>query len=119
MEADASVVVEFVDYDVEEHTRAYWHKKKAHDYDDCQDEDYCDDDYHECDYDCDYDEGWHHKHKTLKKHKFKLHCKPHKPCHCTRRFDVSVVLGVTVKVMTDREVMLHSPPQGLPYKPKG
>lgn len=117
MEADASVVVEFVDYDVEEHTRAYWHKKKAHDYDDCQDEDYCDD-YDECDCDEGCDGGCYHKHKTLKKHKFKTHCKPHTPCHCTRRFNVSVVLGITVKVMTDREVILN-PPQGLPYKPKG
>ena len=118
MEADASVVVEFVDYDVEKHTRAKWHKKKDHDYDHCQDDndDYCDDDYK----DCDCDEDCHHKFKTLKKHKFMPHCKPHcKPhCHCTRRFNVSVVLGVNVKVVTDRELMLQ-PPQGLPYKPKG
>ena len=119
MEADASVMVEFVDYDVEKHTRAYWHKKKDHDYDHCQDDadEYCDGDYDDCDCNCDYDEDCHHKHKTLKKHKFKPHCKPH--CHCTRRFDVSVVLGIAVKVMIDRELMMYPPPQGLPYKPKG
>lgn len=118
MEADASVMVEFVDYDVEKHTRAYVYKKKAHDYDNCHDDDYdhCDDDYNDCE--CEYDEDCHHKPKTLKKHKFKPKCKPHIPCHCTRRFNVSVVLGITVKVMTDRELMLHAP-QVLPYKPKG
>lgn len=122
MEADASVMVEFVDYDVAKHTRAYWHKKKDHDYDHCQDDaaEYCDGDYDDCDCNCDYDEECHYKHKTLKKHKFKPSCKPHKPpCHCTRHFDVSVVLGIAVKVMIDRELMMYPQPQGLPYKPKG
>lgn len=151
MDADASVMVEFVDYACEEHTRAQWYKKKGHKYDDCDDDyDYdcddhhhhhhdCDDDYDDCDYDCDCDDNYHHKHKkkTLKKHKFPHkckpdchcdhdhhhHCKPHKPMHCcTRHFDVSVVLRITVKVMADREVMLQLPgypPGVLPPKPKG
>ena len=142
MDADAGVVVEFVDYDVDEHCRAYWHKKKGHDYDDHDD---CDDWDDDCDCDCDCDDydddcdDWdddcdchdgHHKHKKHKKHKCKPdcgcdhdhdhHCKPHKrPRRCTRRFDVSVVLRVTVKVMADREVMLYQGTPGLPYKPKG
>ncbi|HWR44100.1 DUF3794 domain-containing protein [Sporomusa sp.] len=142
MDADASVMVEFVDYDCDVHTRAHWHKKKGHDCDDYDDyDDYehdCDDDYDDYD-DCDddyddyddCDDDYHHKHKPHKKHKCKPdcdcghehdhHCKPHKrPRRCTRRFDVSVVLRITVKVMADREVMLYQgPPQGLPYKPKG
>lgn len=138
MDADAGVVVEFVDYDVDKHCRAYWHKKKGHDYDDCDDwddwDDDCDcddydDDCDDWDDDCDCDDG-HHKHKKHKKHKCKPdcgcdhdhdhHCKPHKrPRRCTRRFDVAVVLRVTVKVMADREVMLYQGTQGLPYKPKG
>ncbi len=143
MDADANVMVEFVDYDCDEYTRAHWHKKKGHghgdcdddyDYDDC-DYDYdddCDDDYDECD-DCDCKDDCHHKHKPPKHqckpkcesdcdchHDHDHHCKPHKrPRRCTRRFDVSVVLRITVKVMTDREVMLYPQPQGLPYKPKG
>ncbi|SMC51114.1 DUF3794 domain-containing protein [Sporomusa malonica] len=129
MEADASVMVEFVDYDCDEHTRAHWHKKKGHDYDDYDDD--CDDDYDDYDCDCDYDDDDYdddcdHKHKPPKKHKCKPkcepecehHCKPHKkPRRCTRKFDVSVVLRITAKVMTDREVMLYH--QGLPVKPKG
>ncbi|MGL5513536.1 MAG: SPOCS domain-containing protein [Sporomusa sp.] len=154
MDADASVFVEFVDYNVDHHCRAYWHKKKDLGYDDCDDyDDYgyddCDcgdddwdddcDDYHHnhppkkhnckpgCDHDdhhhckpgCDHDD--HHHCKPGCDHDDHHHCKPHKrPRRCTRRFDVSVVLRVTVKVMSDREVMLHQGPQyGLPIKPKG
>lgn len=141
MEADASVMVEFVDYDCDEHTRAHWYKKKGHDcddyYDDCDDDYYDDDCDCDCDCDCDdddYDDDCDHKHKPPKKNKCKPkckpkcepkcepecehHCKPHKkPRRCTRKFDVSVVLRITAKVMTDREVMLYFP--GLPYKPKG
>lgn len=125
MEADASVVVEFVDYDVEKHSRTKWKKKKHHedcsdfsdDYDDCEDE-------YDDDCDCDCDDDCHYKHKSLKKHKFSHKCKDHgKPhkchCFCTRHFNVSVVLGITVKVMTDREVIVQPGPQTLPYKPKG
>ncbi len=124
MEADAAVVVEFVDYDIEKHWRG--HKKKYHDHDDCQDDEYdsCeeyDNDDCDCEYDC--DEEYHHKQKPFKKHKFqhkcKPNCKPHKHCCCARHFNVSVVLGITVKVMTDREVVLQPGPQILPHKPKG
>lgn len=137
MDAEANVMVEFVDYDCAEHTRAHWFKKQGPHYDDCDDYGHhysdCHDDYDHGHDHCDCDHHTHHKIKTLKKHKFPKckphhcdhddHCKPHKhPFHCTRRFDVSVVLGINVKVMTDREVMLQPlgyPPGGLPPKPKG
>lgn len=117
MEADASATVEFVDYDVGKHTRAYWHKQQ-HTAGHChEDEPDCASS-HECD--CGYDyKACCHKPKSLKKHKCKPYCKPHQlPCHCTRHFHVTVVLGITVKVVTDRELVLHQP-QILPYKPKG
>jgi hypothetical protein len=154
-DADASVMVEFVDYDCEEHTHAHWYKRKGHkhydsddcdsdsdsDSHDCDSDDYDDDcDYDDCDYDDDCDEcDWHdecHHHDHKKKHKCKPdcdddcdcddhhhhhhdhHCKPHKrPRRRTRRFDVSVVLRITVKAMIDREVLLYQ--GGLPAKPKG
>ncbi|WP_371363502.1 hypothetical protein SRRS_43890 [Sporomusa rhizae] len=132
MEAEANVMVEFVDYDVDIHTRAHWHKKKGHDYDcddDYDDDYYCDDDYDDCDdecEDCDYAEECHH---PPKKHKCKPeckpdcdydhhHCKPHKrPRRCTRKFDVCVVLKVTARVMTPRKLFVQ--PAVLPAKPKG
>ncbi len=94
MDADASVVVEFVDFDVEEHTHAHRHKygdmKKWHD-------DECDDEYDdECDDTCDDDHHHHH--------------------HNLRRFDVSVVLKITAKVMADREVQIGTT---MPAVPKG
>ncbi|WP_312200627.1 DUF3794 domain-containing protein [Anaerospora hongkongensis] len=76
MDAEADVVVEFIDYDCDECTRAHWYKhnpdwdyRKSHwkwddDWDDdcdCDDEDDCDHGHH---HDCDCD-----------------HCKPHKPHH--------------------------------------
>lgn len=128
MDADANVFVEFIDYDVDKHCRAYWHKNKDHGHhhhhDDCHDYDDYDCD---CDDDYDYDDCHDHHHKPHKDHDDCHHhddhhhgCHPHKRPRCTRRFDVSVVLRVTVKVMADREVMLHQgPPHGLPIKPKG
>lgn len=103
MDAEASVLVEFVDYDVDECSHAYRHKygkcddcndghAHHHHHDDCG----CDDDYD--DDDCDDDHHHHHHH------------------HCNREFDVSVVLKITAKVMADREVQLTS---GLPTTPKG
>lgn len=123
MEAEASVVVEFVDYDLEKHWRDHWQKKKHYEHEHCQDEyDYCDDCEY-CDGDSDSSEDF-HQHKTLKKHKFKHKCKPHcsdhKPCCCCARdFNVSVILGISVKVLTDREVMINPQPAVLPYIPKG
>jgi len=90
MDADASVVVEFVDFDVEEHTRAYRHKYGTmgnYDDDDCDDHD----DHDKCD-------------ET-----------PPEP-RGTREFDVSIVLKVTAKVLADREVQLGP---SMPPIPKG
>lgn len=106
MDADASVVVEFVDYDVDEHTRAYKHKH--YDPVDDDDDDYCDDDEDTNTDDCDDDDvndenNCHHHHH-------------HHHKRWTREFDVSVILKVTAKVMADREVTLNST---LPLKPKG
>ncbi|WP_371376318.1 DUF3794 domain-containing protein [Sporomusa aerivorans] len=103
MDAEASVVVEFVDYDVDDHYRAY--KYKNFDPIDCDEED--DDDHHDChdhdsdseDEDCDDHHHHHHHH------------------HICREFDVSVILKVTAKVMTDREVTIGT--GTLPTKPKG
>lgn len=97
MDAEASVVVEFVDYDVEDHHRAY--KYKNFEPVDCEEDD--DDDNNDC-HDHDHDDGCddHHHH--------------HRNC---REFDVSVILKVTAKVMTDREVTLGT--GTLPNKPKG
>ncbi|SDF01047.1 DUF3794 domain-containing protein [Sporolituus thermophilus] len=98
MDADASVMVEFVDYDVEEHTRAY--KYKNYEPIACDDDDdYCDD---ECHHHHHHDDECHHHH--------------HDDEHCTRDFDVAVVLKVTVKVFTDREVTIGA---AMPAKPKG
>lgn len=110
MDADASVIVEFVDYEVDECTRAY--KYKYEDMENCEDEDEedeCDDhDNHddECDDDHDHGCGGHHN-----KHHHHHHHK------CTRDFDVSIVLKITAKVMTDREVQIGV--GTLPIKPKG
>ncbi|MEG6585216.1 DUF3794 domain-containing protein [Dendrosporobacter sp. 1207_IL3150] len=95
MDAEASVVVEFVDYDVDHWSRAYKHKYGCDD--DCNDghahhhhnhDDDCDD--HDDDDDDDCNNHNHHHN------------------HCNREFDVSVVLKITAKVMADREVLLGS-----------
>ncbi|MDF2500331.1 MAG: hypothetical protein K0Q77_1045 [Anaerosporomusa subterranea] len=108
MDADASVVVEFVDYDVDHHTRAYKHKYGSHDDDDCDDHgNDCDDHDHDCndhDHDCnDHNDNCndHHHH--------------HRVC---REFDVSVVLKITAKVLADREVTFNAAAT-LPTTPKG
>ncbi|KYZ76301.1 hypothetical protein AXX12_07640 [Anaerosporomusa subterranea] len=108
MDADASVVVEFVDYDVDHHTRAYKHKYGSHDDDDCDDHgNDCDDHDHDCndhDHDCnDHNDNCndHHHH--------------HRVC---REFDVSVVLKITAKVLADREVTFNAGAT-LPTTPKG
>ncbi len=105
MDADASVLVEFVDYDFDEHhhhhhCRAYKYKYGGYHHDDC------DDDGPECgscpDPDDDHDDCKdHHHHK-----------------HCLREFDVSVVLKIIAKVLADREVNL-SPTASIPSQPKG
>lgn len=106
MDAEASVIVEFVDYDVDDHHRAY--KYKNFEPIDCDDDDDDDDDDchdHDHDHDChDHDDGCggHHHHHHH---------------HNCREFDVSVILKVTAKVMTDREVNIGT--SSLPSKPKG
>jgi hypothetical protein len=128
MDADANVIVEFVDYDVDEHCRAYkykygddgdcnnckdhHHHHHGHGHDDC-DDDYCDDDCDDDDTDdCDdhdddcndHDDGNHHHHHH---HRW------------TREFDVSIVLKVVGKVMADRQVQIGGTTTTMPYKPKG
>jgi len=98
MDADASVVVEFVDYDVEEMTRAYKYK------------------YHgKCDTHCPHHEV---------AGEMDLECPPCPECpveaeeeECTREFDVSVVLKITAKVLADREVQIGA--AAVPTAPKG
>lgn len=122
MDADATVDIEFVDYDCAHWTRAYKYKNyesnvdecddhhhhhhhhghDCGDYDDYDDCDECDDHHHD---DCDDGDHHHHHHG------------------CTRDFDVSVVLRVNAKVLSDREVMLNTGGGGgggtVPTKPKG
>lgn len=112
MDADASVVVEFVDYEVDEHTRAYKYKyedmnnNNPHD----DDEDDCDDNHDDHD-DCDDD----HSHGCGGHNNNHHHHHHH---HCTRDFDVSIVLKITAKVLTDREVQIGGMGT-LPTTPKG
>lgn len=96
MDADASVVVEFVDYDVDHHTRAYKHKYGSD----------CDDD----DDDCDHHDDCNHHHDDCDDHHHH-----HRDC---REFDVSVVLKITAKVLADREVDFTAAAT-LPTSPKG
>lgn len=97
MDADASVVVEFVDFDVDCDTHAHRHKYGMPKFadEDCDDD--CDDN---GDDDCDDDDHHHHHHK----------------CRWTREFDVSIVLKITAKVLADREVQLG---MTMPTTPKG
>jgi hypothetical protein len=159
MDADASVAVEFIDYDCPHHRgkHHHWHEDECDDHghhghhgpscddhghdhghghhgpscdDDCHDHGHghhgpsCDDDCHDhghghhgpsCDDDChDHDHG--HGHPWCPP--ACAPCKPHD--HGFRRIDVTVVLCVVAKVMTDREIIIY-PGQypGLPAKPKG
>nr|WP_092074112.1 DUF3794 domain-containing protein [Dendrosporobacter quercicolus]NSL47756.1 DUF3794 domain-containing protein [Dendrosporobacter quercicolus DSM 1736]SDM77845.1 protein of unknown function [Dendrosporobacter quercicolus] len=138
MDAEANVFVEYVDYDCVDKWRLYKHKYNKHD--DCDDDwdghwkhkhhhDDCDDDWdghwkhkhHHDDCDDDWDGHWKHKHHHDDcDDDWDGHWK-HKHHHGGREFDVSVILGITAKVMADREVVLNhqSPMPGLPVKPKG
>ena len=128
MDADANVIVEDVDYSCGSRGFPHWDEggkyypsheddedcegPPHHHHDKCNDEceDGCDHKHHhhECDDKCDHKH--HHKHEE---------CDYDDKC-CFRHFDVSVVLAVTAKVMSDREVIIY-PGQypGLPLKPKG
>ncbi len=127
MDADASVALEFVDYDCPHHRGKYHYKDQECD-DECDEPSWghhhghhhdgheeCDDHHHhhgpdECDYGHDH-HPW---------------CRPNcAPCyspgeHGFREFNVSVVLCIVAKVMTDREIVIY-PGQypGLPPTPKG
>ena len=144
MDADASVFVEFVDYDVDEWSRAYKHKygeinKKddcdddddddddcdhGHGHDDDYDDDCDDDDDDDCDDDHDHDhDGGHNCHDphNCNDHKHKKH---HHHNHCSREFDISIVLKIIGKVIADREVQIGGmgtipTMPGIPNKPKG
>ena len=133
MDADASVIVEFVDYDVDECSRAYKYKyedmkdhDKFHD-DDCDDtddDDDCDDD-HDHDHDDDHDTS-DDDCCTSDNHGCGGHKKKHHHHHnkCTREFDVSIVLKITAKVLTNREVQIGGGSTlgttgSMPAKPKG
>jgi len=105
MDGDASVTIEFVDYDVDEYTRAYKYKyEDMTNDDDCDDDhdDECDDDHDDHDDEC--DDGHHHHHH-----------------HACREFDVSVVLKFVGKVIANREIQLGAGgiTPGLPTTPKG
>ncbi|MCX7780270.1 MAG: DUF3794 domain-containing protein [Negativicutes bacterium] len=143
MDADASVAVEYVDYECDHNCRAYWHKaweryysrlagaykapkwKKQHQHDACDNEwqPHHQHKHHHCDEDCEpkhhHHEDWddcdceHHHHDDCE-------CPPKKkPRKCCREFDVSVVLRVVAKVMAGREIMVYPHYPGLPAKPKG
>jgi hypothetical protein len=103
MDGDASVAIEFVDYDVDEYTRAYKYKygnmtNDENDYDTSPDSE-CDD---ECDNECDNecDDGHHHHHH-----------------HRCREFNVSVVLSISGKVMTNREIQIGGYTAPMPIMP--
>jgi hypothetical protein len=94
MDADASVVVEFVDYDVNDMTRAYRHKYGTMKY--------AVDDDDECDDMCPATAG---------------EATAPDETGCTREFDVSIVLKITAKVLADREIQIGT--AGMPTTPKG
>ncbi|GMB01389.1 DUF3794 domain-containing protein [Pelosinus sp. IPA-1] len=122
MDADASVFVEFVDYDVDEWSRAYKYKYGEMDCDD--DDKDCDDDCYDDDDDCDDDDDHHHhdhdNHNCHDPHNCNdhKHHKHHHHHHCSREFDISIVLKIIGKVIADREVQIGGG-GSLPTKPKG
>ncbi len=107
MDAEATVDIEYVDYDFDEHHHHHHHHraKKYTNYENsdnfCDDDDDCGHHHHhdhDCDDNCDDDDNDDDRNRC-------------------REFDVSVVLRVNAKVMHDREVLLNS--GTLPTKPKG
>jgi hypothetical protein len=143
MDADASVFIEFVDYDCPHHHHHHHHHRGKYHYgkgmdcdDDCGDGHHhhdCDDDHHHghdgpwckpkcapADHHHDCDDDHHHGHDGPW---CKPECAPadhHHHDNGFREFDVTVVLRVVAKVLTDREIVIY-PGQfpGLPPKPKG
>ena len=100
MDAEATVDVEYVDYDFDQdHHKHHHHRaKKYTNYDD--DDNDCDDD--------DDDNNCHNDHDDCDEEDEVVRC---------REFDVSIVLRINAKVMADREVMLNA--GTLPVTPKG
>ncbi|CUH95459.1 hypothetical protein P22_1530 [Propionispora sp. 2/2-37] len=126
MDADASVIIEFVDYDLDEWTRAYKHKNYEYDdcdtdphFDDCDtDDDHCGHHHHHDDCDTDDSHCGHHHHDDCDTDD--SHCgHHHHHHHDCREFDVSVVLKITAKVMVDREVQVAAAAGEMPSAPKG
>lgn len=101
MDAEATVDVEYVDYDFDQdHHKHHHHRaKKYTNYDD-DDNDCDDDDDNSCNH--------HHDDECDAEDEDEMQC---------REFDVSIVLRINAKVMADREVMLNA--GILPVKPKG
>lgn len=134
MDADATVDVEFVDYDCDYHTRAYKHKNFETNTNMCDDDDDCghhhhhhhhdhdcDDDYDDGhdDHDCHDDHDYHDDHDCHDDHDdHDDHDHHHHHHHYTREFDVAVVIRVNARVLADREVMIGAAGT-LPSKPKG
>jgi len=115
METDASVMVEYIDFDdgCEHKCRDERYKNKygnlkyhnincGHGHDECHDDhDECHHDHHHDE--CHQDHGHHHDDYH---HHQSCCCPPHK-IKCSREFDVSVVLRVNAKVMVGREIMIN------------
>ena len=104
MDAEATVDIEYVDYDFDERPNYHHHRaKKYSNYDHsdnfCDDDDDCHNNNNSCNEDCDDDDDDDNGRNGC------------------REFDVSVVLRVNAKVMADREVIINS--GTLPTKPKG
>lgn len=100
MDADANVMVEFVDFDVDEDTCAYRHK-----YYDCNGDD------HDCHHHHKHHHHHHHHDDNDDEDPDNCGCPDDNGNHnhdddCTREFDVSVVLKITAKVLADREVQV-------------
>lgn len=116
MDAEATVDVEYVDYDVDEHTRAYKYKNYETDDEMCDDDD---------DDDCNNNHNHHHDHDHDDDDDCNNNCNNHHNHHhhCTRDFDVAVVLRVNAKVLADRQVMVGGATNGtngtLPNNAKG
>jgi hypothetical protein len=109
MDAEASVSVDFVDYDVAEYTRAYKYKNYEHIncFDPCEEEE---DDEDECPEEC--------AEEVIEEVLPVVETKCEVLAElATREFDVSIVLSITAKVMTDRELILGAIEEPQPVMP--
>lgn len=106
MEADASVSVEYVDYDCDYHTReehALFSARKSTHIEYGQNEPYA------------YHQGY-HKNQDCLPDIAPCCCHPHHK-HCVRRFEAAVILRIRAKVVVGREIAIN---QNLtPVIPKG